>query len=101
MRAPSSENERFVNCAALGELLQAFEGQRHIPEVPGMRLEVALRALRQGMSLGEILRQAIWQLEKGVILRALEVTQGNKAAAARLLQIDSKTLYRKIRKYVI
>ena len=102
MHAVSSENESLVNPAALGEFLQALEGKRRLSEVPqGLRLEVALRALGQGMSLAEILRRAIWQLEKGLILRALEVTHGNKAAAARLLKIDYKTLYRKIRKYVI
>jgi DNA-binding NtrC family response regulator len=102
MPASTSENEPLVNLAALGEFLQALEGKRRMSEVPqGIRLEVALRALGQGMSLAEILRQAVCQLEKGLILRALEATRGNKAAAARLLKIDYKTLYRKIRKYVI
>jgi DNA-binding NtrC family response regulator len=36
------------------------------------------------------------QVERDHILRALGATQGNKAAAARLLRMDRKTLYRKL-----
>src|SRR5262245_22929451 len=76
MQASSSDHEYFVNLAALGEFFQALEGKKRIPEVQqGLRLEVALRALEQGMSLAEILHQAIRQLEKSLILRALEVTR--------------------------
>ena len=67
----------------------------------GLRVDVALKALSDGISLAEILRQAVWQLEKHLIARALESTNGNKAQAARLLKIDYKTLYRKMHKYVI
>lgn len=37
--------------------------------------------------------------EKERILKALEVANGNKAAAARLLKIDRKTLYNKMHQY--
>jgi two-component system response regulator HydG len=37
--------------------------------------------------------------EKERIVRALKKANGNKSLAARLLQIDRKTLYNKIRLY--
>lgn len=37
--------------------------------------------------------------EKERILKALDITNGNKAAAARLLKIDRKTLYNKMHQY--
>jgi len=102
MQVSCSDDEHLINLVALGDLLQALEGKRRISEVQqGIRVEAALRALGKGVPLAEILHQAIWQLEKHLITRVLEATQGNKAEAARLLKIDYKTLYRKMRKYVI
>ena len=39
------------------------------------------------------------QIEKATIIRALEVTKGNREKAARLLGIGERTLYRKIKEY--
>ncbi len=46
-----------------------------------------------GLSLNEI--------EKTAIIKALQITNGNKAKAASMLQIDYTTLHRKIKKYGI
>jgi two-component system response regulator HydG len=39
--------------------------------------------------------------EESLILDALEKAQGNKSKAARLLDIDRKTLYNKLKQYDI
>ncbi len=39
------------------------------------------------------------QVEKATILRALEVTKGNREKAAKLLGIGERTVYRKISEY--
>ena len=39
------------------------------------------------------------QIEKATIIRALEVTKGNREKAARLLGKGERTLYRKIKEY--
>ncbi len=39
------------------------------------------------------------EVEKRYILRVLEAVSGNKATAARILQIDRKTLYRKLERW--
>jgi len=43
--------------------------------------------------------QSLAALERSAILKALEVTQGDKIAAARMLGIGKTTLYRKLKEY--
>ena len=54
---------------------------------------------RPDQPLKEIVRRHIIRVEREVILRVLQRTGGNKAKAARLLQIDYKTMHSKIREY--
>ena len=49
--------------------------------------------------LKEIVRQKVRQLERDVLIQVLRETGGNKAWAARMLQIDYKTIHTKIREY--
>ncbi len=55
--------------------------------------------LMQTGSLHEITQRTVEEVEKKVIQSTLESAKGNKAKAAKLLQIDYKTLYRKLKKY--
>ena len=48
---------------------------------------------------GDILRTSLAEVEKRHILRVLSSTQGNKTRAARVLGIDTKTLYNKLKAY--
>ena len=41
------------------------------------------------------------QVERAILLQALELTEGNKAHAARLLHIDYKTIHSKLKAYEI
>jgi DNA-binding NtrC family response regulator len=52
-----------------------------------------------GLPLREIVRRHTSRLEREVIAQALRRTGGNKAKAARLLQIDYKTMHSKVREY--
>jgi two-component system nitrogen regulation response regulator GlnG len=52
-------------------------------------------------SLKEIGDQAAAEAERQAIRVALQVTQGNKSAAARLLRVDYKTLHLKMKHYAI
>jgi two-component system nitrogen regulation response regulator GlnG len=51
------------------------------------------------MPLRKIRNQALATIERKAIADALRYTNGNKAAAARLLEVDVKTLYAKLRLY--
>ena len=48
---------------------------------------------------GEILRTPLAEIEKRHILRVLSSTGGNKTRAAKILGIDTKTLYNKLKAY--
>lgn len=50
------------------------------------------------LSLKEIVQRNTSELERTVLTRTLKQTGGNKAKAARLLQIDYKTIHTKIKK---
>jgi DNA-binding NtrC family response regulator len=52
-------------------------------------------------SLKTIVKKRSEALEREIILSAIEYTGGNKAQAARLLQIDYKTIHTKIKKLAI
>jgi DNA-binding NtrC family response regulator len=53
------------------------------------------------LPMREILRRNTIQIERKVIAHALRRTGGNKAKAARLLQVDYKTLHLKVKMYGI
>ena len=52
-------------------------------------------------SLKEIGDQAAAEAERQAIRLALQATQGNKSAAARLLRVDYKTLHLKMKHHAI
>lgn len=53
------------------------------------------------LPLKEIVRRSTVSIERETILRVLRRTGGNKAEAARLLQVDYKTIHFKVRQYGI
>jgi DNA-binding NtrC family response regulator len=52
-----------------------------------------------GQSLRDIVKTSTASVERDVIAQSLTKTNGNKAAAARLLQIDYKTMLTKMKEY--
>jgi len=54
-----------------------------------------------GSSLKEIVKRMTREVERSVLVHVLGKTNGNKAEAARLLQVDYKTIHTKIRQYRI
>jgi DNA-binding NtrC family response regulator len=52
-----------------------------------------------GLSFKKIVDKAVEEAEKQAIRHALRATQGNKTQAAKILKIDYKTLYLKLKKY--
>lgn len=100
MNLSAWEEQNFIEAPAIEELLRLLKG-----ESPGIhleakvRLDAALQALKDGLSLTEVIDEAVCQLEKYVIAKIIECTNGNKAETARILKVDYKTLYRKMYKY--
>ena len=54
-----------------------------------------------GLPLKDLVRRAIGVIERAVLVKTLKKTAGNKAKAARLLQIDYKTIHTKLKEYGI
>lgn len=52
-----------------------------------------------GVPLKELVRRAQASVERAAVISAIKRAKGNKTLAARLLQIDCKTLYAKLKKY--
>jgi two-component system nitrogen regulation response regulator GlnG len=68
-------------------------------DVPGMAFAPKVQgAPWKNLSLREILQQSISTVEREVFTQVLKQTGGNKAKAARLLQVDYKTIHEKVKK---
>jgi DNA-binding NtrC family response regulator len=78
------------------------DGKRIKPEHLAIRIQTPedIR-LREGAGLREVGQHAQMQAERGLILRVLSQTRGNKRKAAEALKIDYTTLFEKIKKYKI
>ncbi|MFZ2447002.1 MAG: sigma-54 dependent transcriptional regulator [Syntrophobacteraceae bacterium] len=53
------------------------------------------------MPLRELVRHGTAAIERGILIEALRYTGGNKAKAARLLKVDYKTMFTKVKLYGI
>jgi len=70
--------------------------------VPGLAFTPRVQgAPWQELSLKEIVHHSVVTVEREVLTQALKHTQGNKAKAARLLQIDYKTMHTKLKQFGI
>jgi len=54
-----------------------------------------------GLPLRELVHRAVVAVERATLIEVLKTTGGNKAKAARLLQIDYKTIHMKVKAYGI
>ena len=70
--------------------------------VPGMAFSPKVQGTPwKNESLSEIVKQSVLAVEKEVVTAVLKLTGGNKARAARLLQVDYKTILTKAKKFSI
>ena len=70
--------------------------------VPGLAFTPRVEgAPWQDLSLKEIVQRSVVSVEREVLAQALKFTGGNKAKAARLLQIDYKTMHYKVKQFRI
>jgi DNA-binding NtrC family response regulator len=100
MNMPVGNTWHFINTSGVEGLISSLKGERgalHIEQV--IRYDVVMKALNDGVTLDTILQKIICQLERYIINNILMFTDGNKSEAARILRINYKTLYYKIKKY--
>jgi two-component system nitrogen regulation response regulator GlnG len=68
---------------------------------PPVGLQGILSMPNDGLPLKELVRRATVAVERAALIEVLRKTGGNKAKAARLLQIDYKTIHVKVKEYGI
>jgi DNA-binding NtrC family response regulator len=70
--------------------------------VPGLAFTPRVEGIPwQELSLKEIVHRSVATVEREVLVQVLKYTKGNKAKAARLLQIDYKTIHTKMKQFGI
>lgn len=70
--------------------------------VPGLAFSPKVQGMPWNKAtLAEIVQQSVLAVEREVLTEVLKVTGGNKARAARLLQVDYKTVHTKVKKFGI
>lgn len=85
------------HCTSLDELRGRVEGGEF--DIVLVEPSATLRRLCADGSQEESLQLTLAEVEKRHILRVLASTGGNKTRAARMLGIDTKTLYNKLKSY--
>ena len=84
---------------AAGDTLAVKDLDLEVPPPPLAVAPAALEPAADDLSLTERIRQATHTLEAQILRDTLEAAGGNKAAAARALQIDYTTLHRKLKRH--
>jgi DNA-binding NtrC family response regulator len=70
--------------------------------VPGLAFTPRIEGTPwQELSLKEIVHRSVVTVEREILIEVLKYTKGNKAKAARLLQIDYKTIHTKMKQFGI
>lgn len=96
-RATAGWGHQVRACASLDELRGELDGAEH--DVVVVEPSTALRALCQAEPTDDAVRLSLAEVEKRHLHRVLAATGGNKTQAARILGIDTKTLYNRIKSY--
>lgn len=86
---------------ASGRIDREHLGLADLPKDNGPNGREGQRTIERAGPLKEIVRRKMKQLERDVLTQVLRETGGNKARAARLLQIDYKTMHTKVKEYEI
>jgi DNA-binding protein Fis len=83
----------LINSFAVDDIVVSIKRNEHILNIDhAIQSNSIFEALRYGYSLSEIVQEFTNQIEKYIIIKILEFTNGNKSMAAKILKINYKTL---------
>jgi DNA-binding protein Fis len=87
-----------TTCGTLDELRGRIEGGE-FDMVLVESSNVLQRLIADGDPTGPLLETSLAEIEKRHVMRVLSAKKNNKTAAAKVLGIDTKTLYNKLKSY--
>jgi DNA-binding NtrC family response regulator len=86
----------LINSSEVDDLVIALKRSEHISNIGcAIQSNLIFEELRNGFSLSEIVQEFTNQIEKYIIIKILEFTNGNKSMTAKILKINYKILYYK------
>jgi DNA-binding NtrC family response regulator len=92
----------LINISEVNELISSIKGDKYIVKISDtIKYDIIFESLSGGSQLSTIIQEITSQIEKYIIINILEYACWNKSEAARILKINYKTLYYKIKKYSI
>jgi DNA-binding NtrC family response regulator len=92
----------LINSSAVDDLVVDLKRNKYSSNIGHVIQSSSIfDALSNGSGLSEIAQEFTRQIEKYIIIKILEFTNGNKSMAARILKINYKTLYYKMKIYSV
>jgi len=96
------DNFTLINTSEVNELISSIKGNKYIVKISDtIKYDIVFESLSSGYQLSTIIQEITSQIEKYIIINILEYACWNKSEAARVLKINYKTLYYKMKKYSI
>ena len=96
------DNFPLINISEVNELISSIKGNKYIVKISDtIKYDIIFESLSSGSQLSTIIQEITSQIEKYIIMNILEYACWNKSEAARVLKINYKTLYYKMKKYSI
>lgn len=95
-------NFHFLNIFDVNELINSMRGDESVAKIGSpIQYNAIFELINNGFGLPEVIQEIKSQLENYIIINILEHTGWNKSKAAKILKINYKTLYYKMKKYSV
>jgi len=98
----TQNNFPLLNISEVNELISSIKLNKYIVKNSDtIKYDIIFESLSNGSQLSTVIQEITSQIEKYIIINILEYSSWNKSEAARILKINYKTLYYKMKKYSI
>jgi two-component system response regulator AtoC len=95
-------NFYFIDILEANELINSIRDNESVVKIGNfIHYDSIFEFINNGFGLSGVVQETTNQLEKYIIINILEHTGWNKSKTARILKINYKTLYYKMKKYSI
>ena len=97
-----NNNFNFINTLGINGLISSIRRGESVVQINStIRYDAIFAFISNGSGLHTVIQEMTYQLEKFIIISTLEHTGWNKSKAAKILKINYKTLYYKMKKYSV